>query len=205
MKNIAAVSLLIAIHSAAAPPSVQSCRDRVSRQVATKSSTARAAVRPRRGRLPDKIPNPREALTPRAQPQEGPPPEEEVVGNVAQKNERLSLIDEIFGTDEGEPPKLGNPMPSVLSHLTAERVDYSDHAYGPMAKRKFTYREIAAALKEGTHEPKKDAINPEYNVWNYTIRGTSYDGKPMRIVVSFGRNHMSIVKAMIIEPPRRFQ
>ena len=103
---------------------------------------------------------------------------------------------------DGIPFRPRNPKALALAYLEKSRFSYSNHAYERMVDRGLCYREIEWALKRGFYDPTKDYFNRRHNNWNYVIVDGTYENKPLAIVVSFAKNHMFIVTAMIVEKPR---
>ena len=53
--------------------------------------------------------------------------------------------------------------------------------------------EITFVIRRGDREARKDQYQPQWNAWNYAIRGKTVDGRDLRIVVSFDEDEMLLI------------
>jgi len=67
------------------------------------------------------------------------------------------------------------------------------HAQVRQQERQITRPEYTYVLRNGFHEARKDEYRPEYNAWNYAIRGRTVDRRDLRVVVSFDEDGMLII------------
>jgi hypothetical protein len=56
-------------------------------------------------------------------------------------------------------------------------------------------------IESGWHEKRKDEFKPEWNTWNYAIRGKTPDNRALRIAIAFeeGDSLLIIVTAIDLE------
>lgn len=76
---------------------------------------------------------------------------------------------------------------------------FSKHAIERMSEREILRREVRFVLKSGFHEKRKDQFDKEFNCWNYAIRGKTFDGKKLRIIVSFEKPNFIVITAIDLE------
>ena len=57
---------------------------------------------------------------------------------------------------------------------------------------------VLHVLRNGYHEKRKDEYKPEYEDWNYAIRGLTIDGKDLRIAIAFEEDGMIIITVIAI-------
>lgn len=83
------------------------------------------------------------------------------------------------------PSKRANLLAEVRRLLEAGRYLETAHAQRQMKARGITRLEVGHILRHGRHEAQKDAFRPEYQTWNYAIRGTTFDeDRELRIVIT---------------------
>jgi hypothetical protein len=70
------------------------------------------------------------------------------------------------------------------------------------SQRSIGLPEIIYVLRNGYHEKRKDEFKPEYNAWNYAIRGRTIDDRDLRIAIAFDKNKMLIIT--VIEIIKKF-
>ena len=70
-------------------------------------------------------------------------------------------------------------------------------------ERSVAVADIAHALINGWHETAKDEFKLEHNAWNYSVRGTTIDGRGLRIVVSFDENRMLVITVIRLAKGRK--
>lgn len=68
-----------------------------------------------------------------------------------------------------------------------------------MIERNILRREVKWVLRSGFHEKKKDQYDEEFESWNYSIRGNTFDNKKLRIVVSFEKSNFVVITAIDLE------
>ena len=59
------------------------------------------------------------------------------------------------------------------------------HAEERKNQRQITLPEVLEVTRNGYREKAKDEYKPEWEAWNYAIRGRTLDGRGLRIAVSF--------------------
>lgn len=73
----------------------------------------------------------------------------------------------------------------------------SGHANLRQGQRSFTIGDIKNVLNTGYHEKQKDEYKPEYEDWNYAIRGKTLDGEHARVCIAFIKQSRFIVVTVI--------
>lgn len=83
------------------------------------------------------------------------------------------------------PPKETNLLEKVRQAIQSG--DYLDvvHAQERQQERQITRPEYEYVLQTGFHEKAKDEFKPEYQTWNYAIRGKTIDQRELRVIVTF--------------------
>jgi len=95
------------------------------------------------------------------------------------------------------PNKLDDVISLVRSCVAAGNFTDTRHAEQRQGQRKITRFEIVSVLETGYHEKKKDEFKPEYQSWNYAIRGKTLDKRELRIAVAFDEaTQMLIITAI---------
>ena len=51
-------------------------------------------------------------------------------------------------------------------------------------------------IENGYWEKRKDEYKPEYEAWNYSIRGRTVDGRDLRIIISFENQRLLFITAI---------
>lgn len=83
------------------------------------------------------------------------------------------------------PTKHSDVLALVKACVDAGNFFDTRHATDRQNERAITRLEVIHVLKNGHHEKKKDEFKPEFNAWNYAIRGNTLDKRDLRIAVSF--------------------
>lgn len=78
---------------------------------------------------------------------------------------------------------------AVKSH----RVLDTRHVGDRMAEKDVIFSEIYEVLANGYHEKAKDEFKPEFDSWNYAIRGKTFEGRELRIPIYFEKDKICIV------------
>ena len=86
-------------------------------------------------------------------------------------------------------------LQSPLGYLETE------HAKQRMRERDITRQEVWHVLVNGWREPRKDKWSDEFNEWKYAIRGTTLDGRTLRVIVAV-INSVIVITAMEIDVER---
>lgn len=73
----------------------------------------------------------------------------------------------------------------VQEHVRAERIIDTRHSINRKHERQVTFIEIIQVLQTGWHEKNKDEWKPEYDTWNYAIRGKTMDDIELRVPVFY--------------------
>jgi len=96
------------------------------------------------------------------------------------------------------PSKTTNVLQRIKELIDLGRYYDTRHAMQRKALRCIALSEVLYVLKKGYHEKKKDEFKPEYNGWNYAIRGKTIDSRDIRIAVAFDENNMLIITVIEI-------
>lgn len=97
-----------------------------------------------------------------------------------------------------KPPKIPEVLKKIRECLAAGRYYDTSHAIKRKLQRNITLPEVLYVLKNGRHEKSKDEYKEEYHDWTYAIRGTTIDGKDIRIAVAFEEVDMLIITVIAI-------
>ena len=100
------------------------------------------------------------------------------------------------------PSKTTNVLQKVRECIDLGRYYDTRHATQRKALRSIALAEVLYVLKKGYHEKKKDEFKPEYNSWNYAIRGKTIDSRDIRIAVAFDASNMLIITVIEITGSR---
>jgi hypothetical protein len=73
----------------------------------------------------------------------------------------------------------------------------SQHAQLRQDERYFTVGDIKNVILHGYHEKRKDEHKPEFNDWNYAIRGETLDGEKARVCIAFDKRTTVIIITVI--------
>lgn len=73
------------------------------------------------------------------------------------------------------------------------------HATDRKSERVISLVEITSVINSGYHEKSKDEFKPEYDAWNYAIRGKTVDKRSLRVAVSFDEQLMLIITAIDLD------
>lgn len=100
------------------------------------------------------------------------------------------------------PEKHKDILDRIQERLTAGKYRDTRHATERKRERSITLPEIRQAIRSGRHEKGKDEFKPEWDAWNYAIRGKTIDDRELRIVVSFDEDdHLLIITAIDLTGP----
>jgi hypothetical protein len=91
------------------------------------------------------------------------------------------------------PPKHAQLMERISKALDSGTYRDVVHAQDRQRERRITRPEYTYVLRNGFHEARKDEFKPEYNAWNYAIRGRTVDRRDLRVVVSFDEDGLLII------------
>lgn len=86
-----------------------------------------------------------------------------------------------------------DPLALAIACMESGRERYTKHADQRMRERNITRLEVREVLISGCREKRKDEFKEQYNSWNYSIKGSTIDGKILRIAISFDSNDMLII------------
>ena len=89
--------------------------------------------------------------------------------------------------------KVQNVLSRARAAIREGRFVISQHAWQRQRDRAINYFDILRVLNTGYHEVKKDEYKPEYNSWNYAIRGKTGGLISARICVAFDKDMMVVV------------
>jgi hypothetical protein len=76
---------------------------------------------------------------------------------------------------------------------------YSAHANERMLERKILRPEIEFILSNGHHEIRKDKYNEDFESWDYAIKGTTVDGRALRIIVAIVQPNIFVITAIDLD------
>lgn len=91
------------------------------------------------------------------------------------------------------PAKHANLIERLRDALDEGRYRDVVHALQRQQERRITRPEYLYVLRHGYHEARKDEFKPEYNAWNYAIRGRTVDRRELRVIVSFDSDGLLII------------
>ena len=97
------------------------------------------------------------------------------------------------------PDKQKNLLDTISTAIGSGNLVYSSHANQRMYQRGIIKPEVEYVLENGHHEAKKDQFNEGFGSWDYAIKGTTVDGRKLRIVVAIERPNVLIVTAIGLE------
>ncbi|HSX11509.1 MAG TPA: DUF4258 domain-containing protein [Chlamydiales bacterium] len=86
----------------------------------------------------------------------------------------------------------------VKDCLDSGRYCDTSHAVQRKSQRGISLPHILQVLRNGYHEKRKDEYKPEYDDWNYSIRGMTSDKKDIRVVVAFDNDDMLIITVIVL-------
>lgn len=95
------------------------------------------------------------------------------------------------------PEKLPDPLKLARRLWAAEKVRDTRHSAARRGERAIDYREVGQVIRSGYHEKSKDEFKPEWNSWNYAIRGKTVDDRKIRIAVAFEGDTLLILVTTI--------
>ena len=90
-----------------------------------------------------------------------------------------------------------DPVQKAKEHIARHSYRISTHALQRQKERSISLREILYVLKNGHHEEKYSSFALKEQTWKYAIRGKTFDGIDLRIIVAFVEE-MVIVTAIKI-------
>lgn len=97
------------------------------------------------------------------------------------------------------PPKLENVLELAQEYWDAGTYIILKHAIHRQEERAIVEPEIGWIIRHGYHEKKKDMFQPEYNSWNYAIRGKTIEERDIRIVVSWDTSDVEMLVITVID------
>ena len=97
------------------------------------------------------------------------------------------------------PAKVDDVLGRVRQHVDNGTYLDTRHASQRKDERAISLLEIVHVLKGGYHEKRKDQFKPEFNDWNYAIRGKTVDGRALRIAVAFAVPGMLVITAIDLD------
>lgn len=96
------------------------------------------------------------------------------------------------------PTKIPDVLKKLRECLESGRYYDTSHATLRKHQRRITLTHILYVLRYGYHEKQKDEYKPEYNDWNYSIRGKTIDERDIRIAIAFDEDDMLIITVIEI-------
>ena len=86
-------------------------------------------------------------------------------------------------------------MQKAREHISRQTYRISVHALQRQKERAISLREILHVLKNGHHEAKYSIFEVKNQMWKYAIRGKTFDGSDLRVIVAF-MDEMVIITAI---------
>ncbi len=96
------------------------------------------------------------------------------------------------------PSKIPDVLKKARECIENNRYYDSSHAVKRKKQRQISLTHVIYVLTHGFHEKRKDEYKPEYNDWNYSIRGRTIDEKDIRIAIAFDEDGMLIITVIEI-------
>jgi hypothetical protein len=78
-----------------------------------------------------------------------------------------------------------DPIQKAQEYIARKSYRISRHALKRQEERTVSLREILYVLKNGCHEEKYSLFDVRNQTWKYAIRGKTFDGVDLRIIVAF--------------------
>lgn len=97
------------------------------------------------------------------------------------------------GPQRKRPAKHKNPLDKAQKCLNSGRFHDTRHAVDQKTARIITLPEVRMIIENGYWEKRKDEYKPEYEAWNYSIRGRTVDGRDLRIIISFENQRLLFI------------
>lgn len=94
------------------------------------------------------------------------------------------------------PPKETNVLNKIRQCIKEGKFAGTLHSEQRSIERKIDILDVIEVLETGRHEQSKDEYRPDFQSWNYAIRGKTADGDELRIAVFFKEE--AVVVATII-------
>jgi hypothetical protein len=94
--------------------------------------------------------------------------------------------------------KVSDLLGKVRDCLDSGRYYDTSHAVQRKLQRAVSLPHILQVLRDGYHEKRKDEYKPEYDDWNYSIRGITVDKRDIRVVIAFDDNEMLIITVIAL-------
>lgn len=96
------------------------------------------------------------------------------------------------------PSKIADVLKKVRECIGNGRYYDTSHAALRKSQRQISLTHVLYVLRHGYHEKRKDQYKLEYCDWTYSIRGSSIDGKDIRIAIAFDEDDMLIITVIEI-------
>lgn len=87
---------------------------------------------------------------------------------------------------QGPPPQI-DPL-TLEKNLRTWAYHFSNHATERLQERSITIPEVKYVLRNGSLEPAKHKFDPDNGDWTYAVRGTTIDGRELRVIVAIDDN-----------------
>ncbi|MFC1611550.1 DUF4258 domain-containing protein [Myxococcota bacterium] len=97
------------------------------------------------------------------------------------------------------PAKVSDVLGRARRHVDEGTYLDTRHASQRKEERAIPLLEIIYVLKNGYHEKRKDEFKPEFNDWNYAIRGKTVDGRALRVAIAFVEPDMLVITAIDLD------
>ena len=96
------------------------------------------------------------------------------------------------------PPKISDVLKNAHQCVKDGRYFDTSHAIIRRSERRINLTTALYVIMHGYHEKQKDQYKPEFDDWNYSIRGQSIDGRDIRIAIAFDEDGMLIITVIEI-------
>jgi hypothetical protein len=101
------------------------------------------------------------------------------------------------------PGKHAGALSRARELVSAGRYRDTRHSSRRRAEREIILPEIIQAILSGWHERRKDEFKPEWNSWNYAIRGKTDDSRDLRVVVAFEEGASLLILVTAVDLGKR--
>jgi hypothetical protein len=97
------------------------------------------------------------------------------------------------------PPKVDNPLSMIRAYERQGLYNFVHHARNRLQEREVTVLEVLQILRNGYHEARKDEFKPEFDEWNYAIRGKTLDARKLRLAVAIKADGFLLITVIDID------
>ena len=104
-----------------------------------------------------------------------------------------------------KPPQISDLLRKVRACVQFDRWSLSIHAIERKNERNVEFQDIVHVLKTGFHEERKILFDEHYASWKYAIRGTTFDGDDLRLIVTFVTGDLLVVTVIRVGTIRKWK